>query len=96
MPETQPETQKEIATINGRHFYKDSMSEELVAAFNQALEINEKIFIKENDIRDLKYARQFIINFINSKADEMTEYFPPESQEPQESQEDKTDESNGE
>jgi len=78
---------QEIATIGEKHYFKDSMSEELVAAFNQALQINEKIAAKELDIRDLKYARQYLIEFIESKKDTMKEFIPADSEDKESTEE---------
>ena len=74
------EASREIATINGKHYYKDSMSDELVEAFNQAIQINNKIAVKELEIRDLKYARQYLIDFIDNNKDDMEEFIPPKEE----------------
>jgi len=68
---------QEIASINGKHYYKSSMSEELIAAFEQAIKMDEKIQIKQIEARDLTYARQFLINIVEEGADTMEEYIPP-------------------
>jgi len=76
-PETQvPATNSEIATINGKHYFKHSMSTEQVGAFDQAIEISNKIEAFKIDIRDAQYARQYLINFIESEAGTMEEYIP--------------------
>ena len=53
------------------------MSEELIAAFEQAIKMDEKIQIKQIEARDLTYARQFLINIVEEGADTMEEYIPP-------------------
>lgn len=85
--ETTQEAQ-EIASINGKHYFKSSMSEELQMAFDQAIGINQKIAMKEEEIRDLKYARQYLIDFINDRKDEMIEYIPPAQEDTENSKED--------
>jgi len=95
MPETQeiPQEQvpanSEIATINGKHYFKHSMSEEQIGAFDQAIEISGKIEKLKIGIRDAQYGRQYLINFIESGADTMKEYIP----EPEVNGEDGEDES---
>jgi len=74
----QTEQPREIATINNKHYFKDSMSEDAQVAFEQAIEMNQKIAAKETEIRDLKYARQFLINFVEDKSSEFKEYIPEE------------------
>jgi len=76
-PETQVPANQEIASINGKHYYKSSMSEELVVAFEQAVQMDQKIEMKKVEVRDLTYARQFLINIVEDGADTMDEYIPP-------------------
>ena len=76
MAEKPQEQSREVITINNKHYFKDSMSEDAQAAFEQALEMNQKIAAKEIEIRDLKYARQFLINFVEDKSSEFEEYIP--------------------
>lgn len=90
------EQSREIATINGKHYFKDSMSDELVEAFNQAIQINDKIRIKEMEIRDLKYARQYLIDFIDDNKDSMQEYVIPEQKDSDDSEDSSTVDSDGE
>ena len=76
-PET-PETQseQEIASINGKHYYKSSMTEEQIAAFEQAISINQKINGLKIDIRNLQYGAQFLTDLIEKDIDTMEEYIP--------------------
>ena len=82
MPETKttpqevPATNSEIATINGKHYFKSSMSDEQIGAFDQAIEISGKIEKLKIGIRDAQYGRQYLINFIESGAESMKEYIP--------------------
>ena len=80
--EIQPEQvqpTREIASINGKHYFKDSMSKDVLMAFEQALELNDKILEAEKTVRDLKYARQYLIEYIEKKADSLEEYIPPQT-----------------
>jgi len=76
-PETQVPANQEIASINGKHYYKSSMSKELIAAFEQAVQMDQKIEMKKVEVRDLTYARQFLINIVEDGSDTMEEYVPP-------------------
>ena len=75
---TEVEKNNRIITINGKTYDFDSLNEESQGAFTQALEINQKIEAKKVEIRDLTYGRQYLVDFLEKKADEFTEVTPKE------------------
>jgi len=79
MSENATPTNQEIATINGKHYFKDSMSKEQVEAFNQAIQIHEQIESEKITIRNLQYAQQFIVDILDKEKDTMKEYIPETS-----------------
>lgn len=67
---------EELISINGRHFHKNTLNEEQLAAFEQAVELSAKIEDKKIEARDLTYARQYLINFIEEGIEGFTEFIP--------------------
>ena len=78
-----PELSEELITINDRHFHKNTLNDEQIAAFEQAVAISNKIEVKREEARDLSYARQYLIGFIEEGIEGYTEYFPATPETPE-------------
>lgn len=87
MTETQPETvtpvtpetaeaEDRVISLNNKQYLYSSLSEEQQSAFEQAMQVNAKIEVKRVEIRDLTYARQYLIDFLEKDADSFTDVTP--------------------
>ena len=70
------QTEQRIININDKQYLFDSLDEESQGAFTQAIEINQKIEGKKIEIRDLTYARQYLVGFLEGKVSDFTEVTP--------------------
>lgn len=72
-PEIDPNEEQRIANINDKQYLYDSLDKESQGAFQQALEIGNKIEAKKVEIRDLNYAREYLVNFLSHREEGFTE-----------------------
>ena len=80
--ETQQAQQERVTvTLNGKNYYVDSFPDEQKVALAQIEQIVVDIEAKKVDIRNLEYAKQFLVDFLAKNADKFEEAPSPEKSE---------------
>jgi len=67
-PETTPQDRKTI-TIDGNEYFVDSFSDEAKMALEQIQQINIEIELEKVKIRNLEYARQYLVDYLSQQKD---------------------------
>ncbi len=64
----QPETRKTIS-IDGNDYFIDSFPDEAKMALEQIQQINIEIELEKVKIRNLEYARQYLVDYLSNQKD---------------------------
>ena len=76
--QTQPSAERQIITLNGKDYFVDSFPEEQKVALVQIEQIQLDVEKKKVDIRNLEYAKQFLVDYLAKNADKFEEAPSPE------------------
>jgi hypothetical protein len=79
--ETQPQAERQIITLNGKDYFVDSFPEEEKAALVQIEQVLLEIEKKKMEIRNLEYAKGYLVDYLAKNADKFEEAPKPEKSE---------------
>ena len=70
MSEPQPQQERKTVTIDGKDYFIDSFPDEAKMALEQIQQITVEIELEKIKIRNLEYAKQYLVDYLSSKKDE--------------------------